>query len=134
MANTSFQPIAGSKTNGVIKLYGQVTLGNSGAISSSSCDGFTIAKTASKTGRYTVTLGQNYNKLLGCSVQIIGPDDAAFTDAKGVDPKLRDNDVGGGANDGTFEIQFVDADSGADAEVQDSAVLLIEITLKNSSV
>ncbi len=134
MASTSFREFAGTKTNGVVKLFGQVVLSTSGTISTTSCDGFAVAKTGSETGRYTVTLGQNYNKLLGCSVQIVGADDAAFTDAKGVDPKLRDIDVGTGANDGTFEIQLVDADSGADAEAQDSATLLIEITLKNSSV
>ncbi len=133
--NRSLQHLQGSITTGVVVLFGQVVTTTAGTIGSTTCDGFTVVKTATKTGRYTVTITGNANKILGCNVNILGADDAAFTDAKGVwEGKIRDNDVGTGANDGTFEIQFCDADTGADAELQDSASLLITAWVKNSSV
>lgn len=134
MANTSFQPFAGTKTNGAIALFGQFTTTTSGTVGTTTCDGFSVTKTATETGRYTITLGSNYNKLLYVQAQIVGPDDTAMTDAKGTQVVIRDIDVGTGANDGTFEVQFFDSDSGADAELQDSASVQLIVWLKNSSV
>jgi hypothetical protein len=134
MASTNLQHFAGSKTNGAVALFGTMTTSTSGTVSTSSVEGFTITKTATKTGRYTITLGQNYNKLLFANAVIVGPDDTAMTDAKGTQFVIRDNDVGAGANDGTFELQFIDSDSGADAELQDAAIIMITIWVKNSSV
>jgi hypothetical protein len=105
MANTSFQPFAGTKTNGAIALFGQFTTTTSGTVGATTCDGFSV-----------------------------GPDDTAMTDAKGTQVVIRDIDVGTGANDGTFEVQFFDSDSGADAELQDSASVQLIVWLKNSSV
>lgn len=129
-------PFRGTVTHGVVKLYGTMTTSTSGTISTSSCDGFTITKTGSETGRYTIQLGSSTGQLtcaelLGCAVQIVGPDDNAYTDAKGIGVILRDNDI---ASDGTFEIQFMKNTDNADVELMDAAKILIEITLKQSSV
>jgi hypothetical protein len=134
-------PFRGTVTHGVVKLYGTVTTSTSGTVSTSSCDGFAITKTGSETGRYTIQIGSAAApmvaaELLGCNVQVIGADDTVYTKDKGLGYFLRDNDV---ASDGTFEIQFTEAldSSGCtypDTELEDGAKLLIEITLKNSSV
>lgn len=123
--------MVGSITNGVACLYGQVVLGSGGAISSTTTDGFTIVKTAAKVGRYTIT-ADAYNKLLAINVSVIGATDAAYTATKGLWMGLvRNNNV---STTGTVEIQLQDPATSADAEAIDNASLLIEITLKNSSV
>lgn len=120
---------------GIVTIFGEFTTTTSGTIDTAATRGGTgitsIVKTASETGRYTVTLNGTYRKLKGVVANIIGADDAAFTDAKGVVMHLRDDDV---ATDGTFEVQFTDADSGADQELQDGAKVLLTIVVKNTSV
>lgn len=103
--------------------------------------GLKLTKTATKTGRYTCQIqgagGVNSDavRLINVMVTLLGPDDAALTDAKGVwQGDLRDEDIGTGAKDGTIEIQFVDADSRADAEVQDGTVLYVTMFLQDSNV
>jgi len=102
--------------------------------------GLKLTKTATETGRYTCQLikqdgtAANAVGFVQAIVTQTGPDDAALTDAKGVwQGDVRDDDIGTGANDGTIEIQFVDADSRADAEVQDGAVLNVTLFLRDSS-
>lgn len=132
MANRLFKGDFKTLEQGIVKLFGTVTLGSSGAIASSSCKGFSVAKTSAETGRYTVTLSDTYTELYTVMVNITTSADTAYTSAKGLVALLRNVSV----NDSTptFDIQFVDADgSAADAEVEDSAVLRIEITLKNST-
>lgn len=103
--------------------------------------GLKLTKTATKTGRYTCQLikadgtADNAIRFINLFVTLIGPDDAALTDAKGVwQGDVRDEDIGTGANDGTIEIQFVDADSRADAEVQDGSILYVTMFLQDSNV
>lgn len=131
MANRLLKPTSCLEA-GVVKLFGSVVTTTSGTIGSTSCKGFSIAKTGSETGRYTVTLADTYQKLLSVNVNVIGATDAAATSAKGLVSFLRNVSVTDATP--TFDIQFCDADgSPADAELQDAAELLIEITLKNSS-
>lgn len=92
--------------------------------------GLKLTKTAGEVGRYTCQLvnhldaAQDSVAFLNAIVSLTVADDAAITDAKGVwNGQVRDIDIGQGARDGTFEIQFVDADSGADTEVQDGAII-----------
>lgn len=133
MANRNFKPGAKCIEAGTIKLYGKVTTTTSGTIGSQSCKGFSVAKTASETGRYTVTLEDKYTGLLGCAVVVEGAADAAYTTAKGLQAMLRG--VAVDQDTPLFYIQFVNgAQPQADAEVDDAAVFYIEITLKNSSV
>lgn len=126
------KPMAGCREGGVVKLFGSLITTTSGTIGSTSCKGFSIVKTGSETGRYTVTLTQGYQKLLSVGVTIVGTTDAAMTNAKGLTHIVRNVSV----NDATptFQIQFNDPDgSPADAELEDAAELLIEITLKNTT-
>lgn len=132
MANRLLKPLAGCLEAGVVKLFGSFVTSTSGTIASSSCKGFTVAKTATETGRYTVTLADTYTALLGVNVSIVGAADAAYTNAKGLTHILRNVSVADSTP--TFDIQFNDPDgSPADAELADAASVLIEITLKNSS-
>lgn len=131
MANRNFKPGAMALEAGTIKLYGYVQTGSSGAITSQDCRGFSIAKTGSETGRYTVTLEDSYVAFRNCSISVQGTADAAYTTAKGLGYLIRGEDV---ANK-VFYIQFVNAaQPQADAELEDSAKFFVEITLKNSSV
>lgn len=119
---------------GVVKMYSKVVLGSSGAISSQTSakkSGMVVTKTGSKTGRYTVVLDRAYPELLNCSVMIQGTDDAALTDAKGAIPRIRNVTV---STDGTFYIQFIKNTDSSDAEVQDSATLYIEVTVRDAVI
>ena len=117
---------------GVVKLYGKVVTTTSGTVGSTSCKGFSVAKTGSETGRYTVTLSDSYQGFLGCQVTLVGAADAAYTSAKGLVAFVRNVSVADSTP--TFQIQFCDPDgSAADAEVEDAAEFYLEITLKNSS-
>lgn len=107
-----------------------MVIGSSGAISSSDCKGFSIAKTSGETGRYTVTLNDKYNELKSVQVSSIGPADTALTDASGIIASLR-NDAVSSAK--TFDIQFSSNVNLADANPTSGIKVLIEITLKNSA-
>lgn len=126
---------------GVVHFWHTVTIGGSGAISSQDTDGTGIVavKTASETGRYTLTIGSTgsgvgsaYKKLLCADVMLIGPDDAVFgANTVGIHWFFRDNDVDGGAKDGTIELQF--ATRGGtnidDAEVPSGTVFKVHIAV-----
>jgi hypothetical protein len=117
--------------NGVVKLYGSFVTSTSGTVASTSAKGFTIAKTAAETGRYTLTLADSWTALLACSVALRGTTDAAYTSAKGLTWFLRNVSV---TTAKTLDIQFCDPDgSPADAELEDAAAVYIELTLKNTS-
>lgn len=101
--------------------------------------GLKLTKTAAKTGRYTCQLvnadGTNSNAVafVNAIVTLTGPDDAAYTDAKGLSSIMRDDDIGTGANDGTIEVQFIDPRvSLADAEVADGAIINVSLYLRDS--
>ncbi len=132
MANRLLKRDMGTLEQGVVKLYGSMTTTTSGTVGAQTGKGFTITKTATKTGRYTVTLDDKYTALLACQVSITGTTDAAMTSAKGLASFLRNVNVGAAAP--YFQIQFCDPDgSPADAELEDAAVIRVEVTLKNSS-
>lgn len=126
-----------NRRNLVVFLH-KVTLGATGAIASQDApneSGVVVTKTATKTGRYTLALptgptGFKYRKLLWVDAKIVGADDTAYTIAKGIDVLLRDNDIDGGALDGTIEVQFIRSDTDADAEVEDSRVLYFRVEVE----
>lgn len=91
--------------------------------------GMTVAKTGSETGRYTFTLQDKRLRVLNLlAVRVIGPDDTAMTDAKGIIGVLRDLDAGvDGAADGTFDVQLCRNTDLADTEVQDSATIIVSV-------
>lgn len=130
MANRLLKPLKGCLEAGVVKLFGSVTTSTSGTIASQACKGFSVAKTATKTGRYTVTLADKYNGLLACAVVVQGADDAQVASAKGVQAMLRAVDM----TNGVFKVQFLDRQTQpADAELEDGAIFRLEITLKDST-
>lgn len=130
MANRSFKRDASTLEAGIVKLWGKVTTSTSGTIASTSCKGFAVTKTGSETGRYTVTLTDRYSSFKHCSVVVQGAADAAYTTGKGLVSFIRGVDM----TNKVFYIQFVDADgSPADAELEDSAIFYLEITLKNTA-
>lgn len=131
MANRYMKQFVATLEAGVAKLYGEVTTSTSGTIASQSCKGFTVSKTAGETGRYTVTLSDKYNKLLSVCVTVVGATDAAYTAADGLVSFLRNDSVA--SNGATFNVQFADPATSADAEIEDGAKFKLEITLKNST-
>jgi hypothetical protein len=130
MANRRFKQFPLSLESNIVKLYGSMVIGSSGAISSSDCKGFSIAKTSGETGRYTVTLNDKYNELKSVQVSSIGPADAALTDASGIIASLRNDAV---SSSKSFDIQFSSNVDLADANPSSGIKVLIEITLKNSA-
>jgi hypothetical protein len=130
MANRYFQQFSMTPMHGVVKLYGKVTTTTGGTIGSSSLTYGSIAKTATETGRYTVTLEDSYVDFVNCSVIVQGSTDAAYTTTAGLIAYVRNVSV----NDSTptFQIQFAD-NALADAELADGAIFYFEVTLKNST-
>lgn len=110
--------------NEAIYLHGTVTIGASGAVSSQTAANKSCAvvtKTASKTGRYTITLTNKFAELIGASANLIIGDDAAATIADGNECTFRDNDI---ASDGTIEIQCHRSDTMADANPTSGTVIM----------
>jgi len=133
MASRQFEQFQGSLEKGVVKLYATITTSTSGTIASSVVKGLAVSKVAAKAGRYAIALQDSYMRLLAVNAVVIGAADAAYTTANGVQAILRNVAVAS-ATAPAFEIQLCRTDTGADAEVIDAAVILVEITLSNSSV
>lgn len=123
----------------VCRFYHKVTTSTSGTIASQDAvvaSGIQATKTATKTGRYTLTInsGETFSAVLFVNAVVIGPDDAAYgANTTGFKAFLRTNDISGGNLDGTIEVQFVQT-SYADAEVPDSAIILFEVVLQRGKV
>jgi hypothetical protein len=117
---------------GVSEYFHRATTSTSGTIASQddiTVSGMTATKTATETGRYTLTLACPYKRLLWVEAKIMGADDAAYGAVTvGLMSILRDNDVDGGAADGTVEVQFIGSNAGwADAEVADGAIIFFRV-------
>jgi hypothetical protein len=115
-------------------LCGKVVLGSSGAISSNNCEGFTIVKTSTKTGRYTLTLLKPYNSIdyLHASVELSA--DTAAVSAKGVVAACRNVSASGKTAQIQLTIVPTAIAAGADAEAEDSAVLRIMVVARRGSL
>jgi hypothetical protein len=77
-----------SGRRGAAFIFGDFTLGSSGAIasttgffSSAAAGKFGLVKTAGKTGRYTFTTDRKYRTLRVISLDFVGPADTAITGA-----------------------------------------------------
>jgi hypothetical protein len=105
-------------------MSGLVTLGASGAISSQDCEGFSVVKTGSETGRYTITFEDKFTDLVVVATLQISADTAAVQ-AKGVVPCLRGVSPSTGVALLQFTIVPTAAAAGADAEPEDSAKIHI---------
>ena len=123
---------------GMVVIAESVLLGSSGAIATNGQregakhTGFTISKTGSETGRYTITFERKYKALLYGHAVVVGADDAAYTATAGVVCILRDDDI---ATDGTIEVQMLGGDGNlADANPINDATLKLFLVLKDTSV
>lgn len=124
-----------TQSPGVVAVHGFVTTTTSGTIGSYNVPGggATVTKTGAKTGRYTVTLvppaAESVAVLaslqfMGGWANILGADDAAIANSKGIISFFRDDDISTtGAKDGTIEIQWVisTATGQVDTELPDAA-------------
>lgn len=112
-----------------------ITTGTSGAIASQSPQsesGIVAAKTASKTGRYTLTVPGKYRKFLGGSICAVGPADNAYgAKTKGGVFFFRNQNVDSGSGPFTIDVQAAnpstDATNYIDAEVPDGTILYISL-------
>lgn len=131
MANRMFKQFQGTLEAGIVKLYGTITIGASGAVSASSCKGFSVVKTATKTGRYTLTLQDKYTGLLAASFTLQGAADAAFGSA-GSHCFVRGVSV-----TTTIPLLYLQiataAASPVDTEAPSGTIVYVELTLKNST-
>jgi len=83
----------GTYRRGAVVITGTILIGASGAVTSFVCEAVDsstgIVKTASKTGRYTVTFLRKYKNVRVTSMELIGPADAALTATDGNDLFIR---------------------------------------------
>jgi hypothetical protein len=127
MANRNFYPGGKSLSREIVKLYGTLTIGASGAITAQSCKGFSVALTDSEAGRYTVTLEDAYTAFKGCAVTVEGAADAALTAFYAA---VRGVDVSATAK--SFLVQFVSVIE-TDTDLASGDKVHLEITLQNGS-
>lgn len=136
-----------TQSPGVIAVSGVVVTSTSGTVASSNIwgGGASIAKTAAKTGRYTLTLAPPVNAanltplanlvFMGGFASLLLTDDTAAANSKGVIPFFRRDDisatspVGSSAKDGTIELQWTLATgtAQADTDVQDGAAFFFTV-------
>jgi len=107
-------------------LFGTITIGAAGAVSTNSADypdGFTVAQTGSEDGRYTVTLqGGGVTKMVP-HVQMVDTTDTALPTTTGVNPFLRNVS----ASAGTFDFQTYRTDTNADTDPASGSIFCITI-------
>lgn len=99
-------------------LNGTITIGASGAVSSSSSETATVVKTGSEVGRYTLTFDRKYKNVRPLSCGIIGPTDAAMGNTAANVACFR-NSSGTG-----MDIQLFLASSGADTETTSGNIVV----------
>ena len=113
----------------MLVIAGRVVTTTSGTVGSYDVrgGGCTVTKTATETGRYTITLTDAGDTaltdlcFLHASATIVAADDAALTTTKGIHAVIRDIDIGEGADNGTVEIQFVETvTANADTDIEDA--------------
>lgn len=131
MADRNMKPMH-SLEAAVVPVFGRFVIGASGAISSQDLPkGFTVTKTAAKTGRYTVLFADVWNSLRGAAITLQGPPDVAWG-AAGIVSFLRNEAV---ATTKTVDVQFATAvASPLDAELPSGTVVFLTFHLKNSTV
>lgn len=122
MANRTYHPVQ-SLDREIKLLYGFTLFGASGAVGTQDNLGFTVAKVAATTGRYTITLSDKYNSLLGCSFV---PYNAGT--AKGEQWEVRTLLTSGN----TITLEYV-SDAGAAADVASGDGVFITLHLRNTT-
>lgn len=131
MADRNWIPASGSLEVNMCELFGSITIGSSGAVTTSSGKGIASVVKESSAGQYTITLSDKYNSLLFASFTLVSTTDGAQT--IGTAFRLNSEDV-----DHTtapkVTLQCSDTATGADANLTSGDVVLFNLKLKNSSV
>ena len=128
MANRLWLPPSGSLEVNVCELFGSITVGASGAVTTSSGKGIASVVKEAADGQYTITLSDQYNSLLWAGLTLQSSADGAQT----VGTALRINSQNMATK--TVVIQCSDTATGADANLTSGDVVLLCLKLKNSSV
>ena len=131
MANRRFEQFQLSLEKAIVTLYGQVAIGSTGAptLSTAKSKGIlSIARTA--TGKYTITLSDIYQRLVGFDYTYIVASGAPGTTAVASPVVRADNSASATP---TIVVEFLD-NTGTANEIASGVTLLIQIQLKNSVV
>lgn len=131
MANKSWIPPSGSLEVNVCELFGRLVIGAAGAVTSNTGKGIGTIVKESSAGQYTIPLSEPYNSLLHASFTLVSTTDGAQT--VGTAFRLNSEDVDH-VTAPVLTLQCSDTATGADANLTSGDVVLIRITLKNSSV
>jgi hypothetical protein len=123
MANRTFHPVQ-SLDREVKLLYGYVTFGASGAVGTSDCLGFSIAKVAATTGQYTITFADKYQSLLWWDAKLMNA-----TTAKGEQFEARSVLASGT----TLALEYV-SDAGAAADIASGDAVWFAFAVRNTAV
>lgn len=131
MANRSFHPPAGNLELDVVNLFGTITVGASGAVTTGVGKGIASVVKESAAGQYTITLSDTYNTLLMANFMLLdGTDESPAT----VGTHMRLNSQAVSNATPTLVLQCYAGDDGADANPADGAVIYFQVVLRNSSV
>lgn len=142
-----FREPARENKSGRVNFSGFFLTSTNGALVPASTDapGFTLTKVGATAGRYTVQLVNSKGEpvvvsptpntkattgLLSFKETLIAA--AGLTTTRGLKAYIRGG-IATLATAGTFIVQFVRPDTGADAEVDDGAAFLLEFSVKRSS-
>lgn len=131
MANKSWLPPSGSLEVNVVELFGSITVGSSGAVSTQDGKGIGTIVKESAAGQYTIPLSEPYNKLLWAGFTLLHSTDSAQT--VGTAFRINSEDVDH-ATAPVLVLQCSDVATGADANPASGAIIYFTIKLRNSSV
>lgn len=127
MANRYMNQFSSSFVKGKVSLYAQVAIGATGAPTLSAANSKGIASVArNSAGKYTITLQDNYYSFLCVNASVLLASGLAACVSQ---PCVVSQAV---QTTKTVVVQFVDF-AGAAVEVDNGAVLYLEIKLNNSS-
>jgi hypothetical protein len=130
MADRAWLPSSGSLEVNVCELFGSITVGAAGAVTTSSGKGIASVVKEASAGQYTITLSDQYNSLLWAGFTLVSSTDGAQT----VGTAFRINSSAVGAAAPVVVLQCSDTATGADANLTSGDVVLFTFKLKNSSV
>lgn len=133
MANRSFHPHRGSLEIESVTLWCSITVGASGAVSSSVGKGILSVTKESTAGRYTIALQDNYNKLLCANITLL---DSTDSDPASVATwwRVKSEQVSSSSAPNIVIQGNASGSSGAAANARSGAVLMVRLELRNSSV
>ena len=131
MANKYFSQFQYSYEKDTVTIYGSITVGASGAVTSFAGGGISSVTKEATAGQYSITLSDYFQRLL--FVKALNVDDAVSAWASVAvleDPATLQSDF---KSDKTFKIQLQDYAAAA-VNATSGAVIYLEITCRNTSV